>query len=170
MGHDTLVFGCLGEPTLDEDMTNDNYVTNGHKIAYTRFGAGVPLRCFWYEIFEATEFDRGCSGNGGSKSFGRLELKAYSAHHRRLRLECFEDPEVKNWMRRVGADRSECQWLADQVDKAMSSIEKFFAQTKPEISSAVALYLKHTGFPPEVTRNIAAFAADDDARVLVWFG
>ena len=80
MGHDTLVFGCLGEPTFDEDTTNDNYVTNGHKIAYTRFGAGVPLRCFWYEIFEATEFDRGCSGNGGSKSFGRLEIKIYFIH------------------------------------------------------------------------------------------
>ena len=145
MGHDTLVFGCLGEPTFDEDTTNDNYVTNGHKIAYTRFGAGVPLRCFWYEIFEATEFNRGCSGNGDSKSFGRLELKAYSAHHRR-------SPGF------------------DQLDKAMANIQKFFEQTKPEISSAVALYLKHTEFPLEVTRNIAAFAATDDAHIWMRFG
>ena len=51
----------------------------------------------------------------------------------------------------------------------MSSIKKFFAQTKPEISSAVALYLKHTEFPLEVTRNIAAFAAEDSAHILVHF-
>ena len=49
MGHDTTVFASLGEPTVDED----GYVTNGREIACTRFGSGVPLRRFWYKIFEA---------------------------------------------------------------------------------------------------------------------
>ena len=166
MGHDTYVYGCFGEPSVDEN----GEVTNGHEIAYTRFGAGVPLRDFWYEIFEATKFDNGLSGNGDSKSFGRLEMKAYSANHHRLKPGSFEHPCVTDWMRKVGADKSECQWMTDQVDEAMSNIQKFFEQTKPEISSAVALYLKHTGFPLEVTQNIAAFAAEDSARVLVHFG
>ena len=165
MGHDTYVYGCFGEPSVDEN----GEVTNGHEIAYTRFGAGVPLRDFWYEIFEATKFDNGLSGNGDSKSFGRLEMKAYSARYRRLRPGCFEHSKVTDWMRRVGTDTSQCQWLADQVDTAMSNIKNFFAQTKPEISSAVALYLKHTEFPLEVTRNIAAFAAEDSAHILVHF-
>ena len=52
----------------------------------------------------------------------------------------------------------------------MANIQKFFEQTKPEISSAVALYLKHTEFPLEVTRNIAAFAATDDAHIWMRFG
>ena len=166
MGHDTFVYGCLGEPAFNQDGD----VTNGQEIAYTRFGCGVPLRKFWYKILEATEFDNGCSGNGCKKSFGRLEMKAYSANYHRLKPGCFERPCVTRWMRKVGADKSECQWMTDQVDEAMSNIQKFFEQTKPEISSAVALYLKHTEFPLEVTRNIAAFAAEDSARVLVHFG
>ena len=164
MGHDTTVFACFGEPTIDEDR---GYVT-GREIAYTRFG-GAPLRRIWYEIFEATEFDYGYSGNGGYKSFGRLEMKAYSANYRRLLPGCFETKMAK-WMRKVGANRSECAWMTDQVEEAVSSIEMFFEQTKPEISSAVALYLKHMEFPLEVTRNIAAFASEDEARVLVHFG
>ena len=106
-------------------------MTNGQEIAYTRFEANVPLRDFWYKIFEATEFDNGLSGNGGSKSFGRLEMKAYSANHRRLRQGCFEHSCVTDWMRKVGAEKSECQWMTDQVDEAMSNIQKFFEQTKP---------------------------------------
>ena len=166
MGHDTFIFGCLGEPAFDEDGD----VTNGQQIAYTRFGAGVPLRDFWYKILEATEFDNGCSGNGGKKSFGRLEMKAYSANHQSLKPGCFEKTAIKMWMHLQETNASECQWMTDQVDEAVNNIEKFFAQNKPEISSAVALYLKHTEFPLEVTRNIAAFAADDSARVLVRFG
>lgn len=166
MGHDTTVFACLGEPTVDED----GYVTNGREIACTRFGSGVPLRRFWYKIFEAAKFDNVCSGNGEHKSFGRLEMKAYSANYRRLLPGCFEQTKMADWMRKVGANRSECAWMTDQVHEAVSSIQEFFEQTKPEISSAVALYLKHTEFPLEVTRNIAAFASEDDARVLVRFG
>ena len=74
-------------------------------------------------------------------------MKAYSPHHRRFRPGRF-----------------------DQLDEAMANIQKFFEQTKPEISSAVALYLKHTEFPLEVTRNIAAFAATDDAHIWMRFG
>ena len=97
-------------------------------------------------------------------------MKAYSANYQRLKPGCFDHPIVTEWMRKVGADKSECQWMTDQVDEAVNNIEKFFAQNKPEISSAVALYLKHTEFPLEVTRNIAAFAAEDSTRVLVHFG
>ena len=99
-----------------------------------------------------------------------MEMKAYSANYRRLLPGRFEQTEMVDWMRKVGANRSECAWMTDQVEEAVSSIEKFFEQTKPEISSAVALYLKHTEFPLEVTRNIAAFASEDEARVLVRFG
>ena len=142
MGHDTFVFGCVGEPAFQ-----DGEMTNGHEIAYTRFGSGCPLRDVWYQTFEATEYDALLSGNGGSKTFGRVEMKVYSAHHRRFRPGRF-----------------------DQLDEAMANIQKFFEQTKPEISSAVALYLKHTEFPLEVTRNIAAFAATDDAHIWMRFG
>ena len=170
MGHDTLVFACLGEPVFDEGEVTNEHEIGWTEIAYTRFGAGIPLRHFWYEIFEATDFDNGCSGNGESKIFGRLEMKAYSANYRRLLPGCFEQTKMAKLMRKVGANRSECAWMTDQVEEAVSSIEMFFEQTKPEISSAVALYLKHTEFPLEVTRNIAAFASEDDARVLVRFG
>ena len=162
MGHDIFVYGCDDEPIVP--------CVDGYELAYARFGAGCPLRDVWYQTFEATEFDNICSGNGDSKTFGRLEFKAYRARYGRLRPECFEQPRVKEWLREIDADKSQVAWLVDQVDAAMTSIQNFFDEQQPQISSGVAIFLKHTEFPSEVTRNIGAFAADDDARVWMRFG
>ena len=167
MGHDIFVYGCDGEPI--EDWEGEAVVLNGHQVAYARFGCGCPLRHLWYQAFEATEYDScGISGIGGSKIFGRLEFKAYSAHHHRLKPPW--DRKITEWLRRVGAEAHECQWLVDQVDEAMTSIQNFFAARQPQISSGVALYLSSSNFPPEVTRIIASFAADDEARIFMYFG
>ena len=79
MGHDTFVYGCLGEPVFDQDGD----VTNGQEIAYTRFGCGVPLRKFWYKILEATKFDNGCSGGEGpvSTAWGFSVTRPMAATH-----------------------------------------------------------------------------------------
>ena len=133
-------------------------------------GLVVPCGTFWYQTFEAAGCDAGVSGNGLAKTFGRVEFKAYCAHHRRLMPGCFEQPRVTEWMRQIGANKSQVDWLTDQVDAALACIQNFFATEQPEISSGVALFLKHSSFPPEVTRNIAAFAADDEARIWMHFG